>query len=137
MKPIAIKEHPKHNQPPAIWAGGTAANITGSNSVNVFLGLGIPWVVATIYKYCKYDANDKRSKFIITDTSMPFAIALYSIAAIITLLLLTFRRYSVAAGKAELGGHKTPKMVSTMVCVSLWLVYIICASLQAYDFISF
>lgn len=24
-------------------------NVTGSNSVNVFLGLGLPWVIASIY----------------------------------------------------------------------------------------
>ena len=33
------------------------------------------------------------------DKSLPFAIALYSVAAIITLLVLTFRRYSTASGK--------------------------------------
>jgi len=26
-------------------------NITGSNSVNVFLGLGLPWTLASIYRY--------------------------------------------------------------------------------------
>ena len=36
------------------------------------------------------------------DKSLPFAIALYSVAAIITLLVLTFRRYSTASGKVIL-----------------------------------
>jgi solute carrier family 8 (sodium/calcium exchanger) len=26
-------------------------NVTGSNSVNVFLGLGLPWSMAAIYHY--------------------------------------------------------------------------------------
>ena len=43
--------------------------------------------------------QDRRSKFIVTDKSLPFTIALYSIAAIATLLLLTWRRYSIPAGK--------------------------------------
>ena len=43
--------------------------------------------------------QDRRSKFIVTDKSLPFTIALYSIAAIATLLLLTWRRYSTPAGK--------------------------------------
>jgi Ca2+/Na+ antiporter len=30
-------------------ADNAIGNITGSNSVNVFLGLGLPWVIATIY----------------------------------------------------------------------------------------
>lgn len=31
-------------------ADSAVGNITGSNSVNVFLGLGLPWVYATHYK---------------------------------------------------------------------------------------
>lgn len=30
-------------------ADSAVGNITGSNSVNVFLGLGLPWVIAVIY----------------------------------------------------------------------------------------
>jgi solute carrier family 8 (sodium/calcium exchanger) len=30
-------------------ADNAIGNITGSNSVNVFLGLGLPWTVAAIY----------------------------------------------------------------------------------------
>ena len=35
-------------------ADAAIGNITGSNSVNVFLGLGIPWVIATLYKHYNY-----------------------------------------------------------------------------------
>ena len=31
------------------YADASIGNVTGSNSVNVFLGLGIPWVIASIY----------------------------------------------------------------------------------------
>jgi solute carrier family 8 (sodium/calcium exchanger) len=31
------------------YADNAIGNVTGSNSVNVFLGLGLPWVVASIY----------------------------------------------------------------------------------------
>jgi solute carrier family 8 (sodium/calcium exchanger) len=30
-------------------ADNAIGNVTGSNSVNVFLGLGVPWVIASIY----------------------------------------------------------------------------------------
>jgi solute carrier family 8 (sodium/calcium exchanger) len=30
-------------------ADSAVGNVTGSNSVNVFLGLGLPWVIASIY----------------------------------------------------------------------------------------
>jgi len=31
------------------FADSAIGNITGSNSVNVFLGLGVPWAIATTY----------------------------------------------------------------------------------------
>ena len=31
------------------YADNSIGNVTGSNSVNVFLGLGLPWVIAAIY----------------------------------------------------------------------------------------
>ena len=35
------------------YADASVGNVTGSNSVNVFLGLGTPWVIATIYHTAK------------------------------------------------------------------------------------
>lgn len=32
------------------YADSAVGNVTGSNSVNVFLGLGLPWVIAYTYK---------------------------------------------------------------------------------------
>jgi len=34
-------------------ADNSVGNVTGSNSVNVFLGLGLPWSVAAVYHYVK------------------------------------------------------------------------------------
>ena len=31
------------------YADNSIGNVTGSNSVNVFLGLGLPWLMASIY----------------------------------------------------------------------------------------
>jgi solute carrier family 8 (sodium/calcium exchanger) len=31
------------------YADNAIGNVTGSNSVNVFLGLGLPWLIAAIY----------------------------------------------------------------------------------------
>jgi len=33
------------------YADAAIGNITGSNSVNVFLGLGLPWVIAAQYAW--------------------------------------------------------------------------------------
>lgn len=39
------------------YADSAVGNITGSNSVNVFLGLGLPWTYATIYKWADSNEN--------------------------------------------------------------------------------
>merc|ERR1719473_1404654 len=31
------------------WADASIVNVTGSNSVNVFLGIGLPWLMAALY----------------------------------------------------------------------------------------
>jgi solute carrier family 8 (sodium/calcium exchanger) len=41
-------------------ADNAIGNITGSNSVNVFLGLGLPWVFATIYWQIKVCLKKKK-----------------------------------------------------------------------------
>ena len=35
------------------WADSAIGNINGSNAVNVFLGLGLPWLIASVYHYYK------------------------------------------------------------------------------------
>ena len=35
------------------FADASIGNVTGSNGVNVFLGLGIPWMIASIYHEVK------------------------------------------------------------------------------------
>merc|ERR1719272_748331 len=39
------------------WADASICNVTGSNSVNVFLGLGLPWTIAALHWGFK-DADD-------------------------------------------------------------------------------
>ena len=38
-------------------ADNSIGNVTGSNSVNVFLGLGLPWLIAAIFWKVKVDAG--------------------------------------------------------------------------------
>lgn len=33
------------------YADAAIGNVTGSNAVNVFLGLGLPWIISTHYSY--------------------------------------------------------------------------------------
>ena len=38
-------------------ADSSVGNVNGSNSVNVFLGLGLPWLLASIYHEVKVDSH--------------------------------------------------------------------------------
>ena len=40
------------------YADASVGNVTGSNGVNVFLGLGIPWLIASIYHKTKVTLFD-------------------------------------------------------------------------------
>merc|ERR1719181_2759000 len=64
-------------------ADAAITNVTGSNSVNVFLGLGIPWVLATLYHSGNfaYPAGD-----------LVFSVIVYFVAAIYCICMLVYRR---------------------------------------------
>ena len=108
-------------------ADNAIGNVTGSNSVNVFLGLGLPWLIASIYWW------SKGKEFIVEDAALGFSVLLYSIAAILAIALLMLRRKLAFFGNAELGGTVAPKYVSGAILVGLWFSYVLLSSLQAYE----
>merc|ERR1712088_1053102 len=110
-------------------ADNAIGNVTGSNSVNVFLGLGLPWVIASIYWWAKGEGK----VFEVKDEALGFSVLLYSIAAILAIALLMLRRKLAFFGNAELGGTVAPKYVSGAILVGLWFSYVLLSSLQAYE----
>ncbi|KAK3696289.1 hypothetical protein RRG08_027726 [Elysia crispata] len=112
------------------WADSSIGNINGSNSVNVFLGLGLPWLLATIYWEVKGE------KFLYPTGSLSMTVTLFTVFAVICLSLLVCRRRFDLFGKAELGGTRIPKIVSACICMGLWVIYIVMSSLQAQGIIN-
>jgi solute carrier family 8 (sodium/calcium exchanger) len=108
-------------------ADNAIGNVTGSNSVNVFLGLGLPWMMASIYHAIK------GNEFAVKDEALGFSVLLYSITTILAIILLMLRRKLNIFGNAELGGTVTPKYVSGIILVLLWFSYVLLSSLQAYE----
>uniref|UniRef100_H2Z6E5 Calx-beta domain-containing protein n=1 Tax=Ciona savignyi TaxID=51511 RepID=H2Z6E5_CIOSA len=107
-------------------ADNSIGNVTGSNSVNVFLGLGLPWVIASVYWKVKQD-----TAFPVPSDTVRFSIFLYSVTAIFALLTLVARHYIPALGGAELGGPKTPKIATVVFFILLWILYVLLSWLQA------
>ena len=108
-------------------ADNAIGNVTGSNSVNVFLGLGLPWLLATIY----HMANG--TKFKVESGSLSFSVALYTIFAILCIITILLRRKLKIFGNAELGGNVPLKYVCGLFFVFMWFLYVLFSSLQAYE----
>ncbi|KAK7507405.1 hypothetical protein BaRGS_00001340 [Batillaria attramentaria] len=107
------------------WADSSIGNINGSNAVNVFLGMGLPWLISTIY--WKIEGG----KLTVHTGSLGFSVMLFAVFALMTITILMIRRNLKMFGHAELGGPKQTKIVSAVIITMFWVVYIIMSSLQA------
>ena len=112
-------------------ADNAIGNITGSNGVNVFLGLGTSWLIASIY----HSIKETPGGFAVVDPSLSFSVSIFSIFAVITIAFFMMRRTLSFFGKAELGGPQTPRILTSAFFVFLWLLYVLLASLQTYEII--
>jgi solute carrier family 8 (sodium/calcium exchanger) len=127
-------------------ADASIGNVTGSNSVNVFLGLGLPWTIGALYwsftgqtdewkkKYpdvaSRYadGVNGIEGLFVVKAGSLGFSVTIFTACAVVCVALLMFRRKFC---KGELGG--TFKGVSSFALVILWCVYIACSAWKAIE----
>ena len=60
--------------------------LAGSNSVNVFLGLGLPWVISTCYHAVK------KTKYIVYSGNLTFSVVVFTTFGVICLFTLVARR---------------------------------------------
>ncbi|XP_062844422.1 sodium/calcium exchanger 2a isoform X3 [Trichomycterus rosablanca] len=106
------------------YADASVGNVTGSNAVNVFLGIGVAWSISAIY----WEVQGQTFK--VDPGSLAFSVTLFTIFALIIIAVLMLRRRPSVGG--ELGGPKTIKILTSMLFVGLWLLYITFSSLEAY-----
>ncbi|XP_050979292.1 sodium/calcium exchanger 1a isoform X5 [Labeo rohita] len=106
------------------YADASIGNVTGSNAVNVFLGIGVAWSIAAIFHQAK------GQYFRVDPGTLAFSVTLFTIFAFICIAVLMYRRRPEIGG--ELGGPQTPKILTTTLFFSLWLMYIIFSSMEAY-----
>lgn len=119
------------------YADASVGNVTGSNSVNVFLGLGMPWAIGAVYwdqmgptdtwreKYPSVAAKNPEGGFVVEAGSLGYSVTVFCTCALVCLFILFIRRRAFGG---ELGGPKIPKIVSSILLFCLWLVYIGLAS---------
>lgn len=108
-------------------ADNSVGNVTGSNAVNVFLGVGIAWSIAAIY----WESQGKN--FEVQPGSLGFSVTLFCAEALIAILILLARRNPSVGG--ELGGPRSVKTVTTSIFVFFWITFVAISALEAYKVI--
>merc|ERR1712181_162089 len=108
-------------------ADNSVGNVTGSNAVNVFLGIGIAWTMAAIYW------ESQGLTFDVPVGSLGFSVTIFCIEALCAILILLLRRHPAVGG--ELGGPKFFKTISSSIFVFFWCFYVMISALEMYDVI--
>ncbi|CAK9038377.1 unnamed protein product, partial [Durusdinium trenchii] len=122
-------------------ADNSIGNITGSNTVNVLLGMGISWTIGSIYwafagvtdewKHHQtisgsyeqlYLAKNPDGGFIVAAGAISFSVTAFAVLALVCVALL-FTRRRVYGG--ELGGPKSAQRRDSLLCFSLWVMFIV------------
>eukprot|EP00928_Gymnodinium_smaydae_P093818 TRINITY_DN7813_c1_g1_i1.p1 TRINITY_DN7813_c1_g1~~TRINITY_DN7813_c1_g1_i1.p1 ORF type:complete len:971 (-),score=189.17 TRINITY_DN7813_c1_g1_i1:93-2795(-) len=118
-------------------ADASICNVTGSNSVNVFLGLGIPWTIGALYwtgkdkdqnwedKYGPLNGNmaavlNYKPAFVVQSGNLGFSVAAFLCYAVIILSVLFLRRSCLSY---ELGGPVKLKMFTGISFFLVWCSY--------------
>mmetsp|Transcript_54385 Transcript_54385/g.129605 ORF Transcript_54385/g.129605 Transcript_54385/m.129605 type:complete len:836 (+) Transcript_54385:114-2621(+) len=128
------------------YADASIGNVTGSNSVNVFLGLGLPWTIASLYwqllasdsTLATWRAEYAHEGSIVADWpdgafavpagSLWFNLTIFAVNALGAIALLAARRKAFGG---ELGGPRIPKYISGAILVGQWFIYVIASSIWA------
>lgn len=129
------------------YADASIGNVTGSNSVNVFLGLGMPWTLGAIYwmmqdkdftqdpvkdwaeRYPTVAADYKGEvHFVVMGGSLGFSVGVFSSFALLTIGILMLRRRAFGG---ELGGPRLPQIATAMFFIGLWFLYVTLSSIKA------
>merc|ERR1719235_1997877 len=126
------------------YADESVGNVTGSNSVNVFLGLGLPWTIGAIYweyiigepttkwkerpvsltsteTYSIFLETYESGGFMVPAGELGFSVAVYSALAVVAVILFIIRRFAYGG---ELGGPTIHNYVSSLIFACLWFAYI-------------
>lgn len=115
-------------------ADASIVNVTGSNCVNVFLGIGLPWSMSAVY-WTAVGATDAwklaypdmisiypTGVFVVRGGDLAFSVVVFTVCAIIALGLIHFRRMKFGG---ELGGPRVPALMSSFLLMCLWILYLV------------
>ncbi|GLJ34086.1 hypothetical protein SUGI_0685220 [Cryptomeria japonica] len=104
-------------------ADSAIANITCSNSANIFVGIGIPWLISTTYNRIVLGEVLR-----VPSEGLSFSLVLFFIMSCLCMTAMVLRRYFVGA---ELGGPRVWAWITFFYLMFLWIAFAMLASLKA------
>lgn len=108
-------------------ADSAIANITCSNSVNIYVGIGIPWLIDTTYNFIAY----REPLRIQNAEGLSFSLLIFFLTSICCIGVLVIRRLTLGA---ELGGPRFWAWLTSSYFMFLWLVFVVLSSLKVSGF---
>jgi len=141
-------------------ADNSIGNITGSNCVNVFLGLGLPWTIGAVYWSVASDSaiaawvikysdpthpayadvqvymkdNPGKAAFVVPSGDLGLSVIVFCCCAVTCIGVLQLRRVLFGG---ELGGPAGPRLATTIFFTMLWIIYVTLSGLKATQKIEF
>jgi solute carrier family 8 (sodium/calcium exchanger) len=109
-------------------AGPALSILAASNAANIFVGLGLPWTIASIYQYRLNGDNLFLGQFEVAD--MAFSTVLFVIFSMLTFLIFGCRRICV---HGEIGGSNFCKAVSACLLFLIWIIFVGLVGMNCYE----
>ncbi|KAK3194113.1 hypothetical protein Dsin_025423 [Dipteronia sinensis] len=104
-------------------ADSAIANITCSNSVNIYVGIGVPWLINTAYNFIAY----REPLRIQNAGGLSFSLLVFFSTSVGCIVVLVFRRLTLGA---ELGGPRFWAWVTCVYFMLLWVIFVVLSSLR-------
>ncbi|KAF8672934.1 hypothetical protein HU200_049128 [Digitaria exilis] len=106
-----------------VTADSAIANITCSNSVNIYVGIGVPWLINTVYNFFVY----QEPLYIANAAGLSFSLLVFFATSLGCITVLVFRRIVLGA---ELGGPRLWAWVTSVYFMVLWVIFVVFSSLR-------
>jgi magnesium/proton exchanger len=94
-----------------------------SNSVNIYVGIGFPWLIDTLYNYFVY----REPLYIDNAAGLSFSLLVFFATSFGCIVVLVLRRILIGA---ELGGPRLWAWVTSSYFMVLWVVFVVLSSLK-------
>ncbi|KAK7392305.1 hypothetical protein VNO78_20739 [Psophocarpus tetragonolobus] len=109
-------------------ADSAIANITCSNSVNIYVGIGVPWLIDTLYNFIAY----REPLRIQNAGGLSFSLIVFFSTSVECISVLVLRRIIFGA---ELGGPRFWAWITCAFFMLLWIIFVVLSSLKVSGFI--